>query len=72
MLPLFDEPKPAVDRVVPGTDRYFAWWDGFRKGSQNQSAPAPEPDERVTAYAKSGFRIGRLFRPLPCMQRKER
>ena len=32
----------------------------------------PEPDEQVTAYLKSGFRIGRLFRPLPVTVEKRR
>lgn len=68
-LPLFDEPPaPAVvdpDRMTVGSPAYHGFWTGFAKGADGQSRPGAEPDERVTAATWEGWRIGRLFRPLP-------
>lgn len=71
MLPLFDEqlvaPQP-IKRITHDSPEAFAFWTAFKRGAEGQGPPAPEADEDVTRYAKDGYRIGRLFTPLPCMR----
>jgi hypothetical protein len=67
-LPLFDPPPaPAAERIgVPGTPEFAAYTAGFRDGSQGHSKTFRyDPDDRVNQYYVDGFRIGRLFRPVP-------
>lgn len=57
--------------VRPGHPCYVAYWTAFNRGADGQSAPGEDADEHVRAYVKSGYRIGRLFRRLPCMKEKQ-
>lgn len=69
-LPLFDPPPaPPIHgpHVGPGTPEYAAFWTAFHVGAAG-ARPMAASDDRVGQYARDGFRIGRLFRPLPCMQ----
>lgn len=68
-LPLFDEapaapPKIERETARPGSRLYFAFWTAFKRGADGQSPPGVEHDEALAAYARDGFRVGRLFRPL--------
>lgn len=76
-LPLFDEPEaPAPPQPVTvaresaayGTRLYAVWWTNFRRGADGQSAPGEDGDPLAAEYARSGYRVGRLFRPLPCVR----
>ena len=44
---------------------------GFRQGAGGQSASFRyDPDDEMNDRYQEGHRVGRLFRPLPCMQEK--
>lgn len=73
------EPPPnapeshAGERVCVNSREYRAYQQGFHEGAANQTKIANfDPDARVTRYYEDGYRIGRLFRPLPCMKDRPR
>lgn len=73
MLPLFDgDGETPVQRIGINSPEMFAYWSAFRCGVEGQSRPGEEPDERVNQFIRDGYRLGRLFRPLPCMREKRR
>jgi hypothetical protein len=63
------EPEPFVG---PGSAEYDAFYDALHAGAADATAPVLDFDatERVLRYAKEGYRIGRLFRLLPCLKEK--
>jgi hypothetical protein len=64
-LPLFAEPVRWVSVTSPA---YFVFWKCFREGSTGQAFTFCDPDPELLRYARDGHRIGKLFRPLPCME----
>lgn len=72
VLPLFDGPDGGpVERLGTKSPEHFAYWVGFRQGAGSQGKSYRyDPDDRVNQYYEDGYRIGRLFRPLPCMAGK--
>lgn len=68
-LPLFSgEDGGAVERIGIQSPEAFAYRRGFKQGANGESKSYRyDPDERVNTYYEDGHRIGRLFRPLPCM-----
>jgi hypothetical protein len=65
-LPLFDPPLPP--RVRTDSPCYFVYWQCFRQGREGQAFTYRDEDPEIARYALDGHRIGRLFRPLPCMK----
>lgn len=61
---------PTIARQ--GSAEHFAWWTAFNRGADGQSPPGAEHDEQIAAYAASGYRVGRLFRPLDVMKETRR
>jgi hypothetical protein len=59
---------PTVARH--GTPEYFAYQTAFHRGADGQSPPGREHDEQIAAYAASGYRVGRLFRPLDVVKER--
>ena len=80
MLPLFDEPTPAEhnESTRPsarhGTPLNDAWTLGFHQGASELTPTRMGPewwsDPREWDYYREGYRVGRLFRPLPCVKEK--
>jgi hypothetical protein len=71
-LPLFDPPpapKPTVERIASDSPEAFAYALGFKQGAAGlaKTTSSRYADPRVLRYYEDGYRIGRLFRPLPCM-----
>ncbi len=73
-LPLFDDPPVALDNVgAVGTPCWFAFRRGFAEGARDQAASLHyDADEEIDGYYREGFRVGRQFRPLPCMAERSR
>ena len=68
-LPLFDAPPPKRNGI--DSPEYFVWWIGFRQGADGQSESYRyDDDDDLDARYHDGHRVGRLFRPLPCMKEK--
>ena len=66
-LPLFDERHVEGPKLTPDTPEYQVFWRQLRTGYEGQPFTFSDPDERLMRYARDGHRIGRLFRPLPCV-----
>ena len=71
-LPLFSSPEGGpVERIGPHSAEARAFEIGFTQGAKEQTKIAcyDPNDERVNRYYNDGYRIGRLFRPIPGVER---
>lgn len=74
---LFDESAvapqeaPAARRGIRvGTPEYDAFWSAFQRGAEGAPGPVVAGDRDRAAATASGYKIGRLFRPLQGVTRK--
>jgi len=70
-LPLFDDPAPPKPRkhVEVRSPLAFAYNVGFTQGADGQGKSFRyDQDDEVNQFYEDGYRIGRLFRPLPVMK----
>lgn len=61
-----EEPEAELARtpaITLGSPEYNAWWKWFHAGAADVTVTPQELTE-LSAAARSGYRIGRLFRPL--------
>lgn len=68
-LPLFDEPAPVIPRIAHDGPEAKIYWRYVREGREGQSFTFRDEDPILTGYARDGYKLGCLLRPLPCVQK---
>lgn len=67
MRPLLDVIDHGTERIGTQSPEYWAFWNACGCALNGRGRPADEADARVTQYIHDGYRLGCLFRPLPCV-----